>query len=306
MAVICSCDELGIPNTGFDCFLDPAVATGIWLVPYFDADGNVFTIDCADAPFDKAYFDLLVNDADKSKRLYPLPAVDNVEDVRADSVVFTTSGGVNKLVRSGVRTFTGLLFDSPALLIESLEAAGCTDFGVFFIDLNGNIIGNSQFEADKLAPFLIEKGTIDPTYIKATDDQPSSVQFKFDYARSEQDKNIGGVSANDITYSPSLVKGLLDITATETGVATNSSFVIETSTKFGDVCTTGALKGAVAGDFTLVDSLDVAVSPFTVVESPSGTYTFDFAGDPKPSDTLTLNLVKTGFEMNEVTITTPA
>ena len=85
MAVICTCDELGIPNTGFDCFLDPAVATGIWLVPYFDGDGNVYTIDCASSPFDKTFFDGLVNEADKSKRLYPLPAVDNVEDVRADS-----------------------------------------------------------------------------------------------------------------------------------------------------------------------------------------------------------------------------
>jgi len=251
MAIICSCDELGIPNTGFDCFLDPAVATGIWLVPYFDSDGNVYTIDCADSPFDKTYFDGLVNETDKSKRLYPLPAVDNVEDVRADSVVFTTSGGVNKVVRAGTRTFTGLLFDSPAFLINSLESVGCTDFGVYFIDLNGNIIGNSKFEADKLAPFRIQKGTIDPTYIKSTDDQPSSIQFKFDFDRNEQDKNIGGISANDITYSPSLVTGLLDINAGTPSGISSTGFTIATTTDYGDVCSPGSLKGAVVGDWVL-------------------------------------------------------
>jgi len=242
MAIICSCDELGIPNTGFDCFLDPAVATGIWLVPYFDSDGNVYTIDCADSPFDKTYFDGLVNETDKSKRLYPLPAVDNVEDVRADSVVFTTSGGVNKVVRAGTRTFTGLLFDSPAFLINSLESVGCTDFGVYFIDLNGNIIGNSKFEADKLAPFRIQKGTIDPTYIKSTDDQPSSIQFKFDFDRNE---------------------------------LSSAGFTIATTTDYGDVCSPGSLKGAVVGDWSLLNG----VTPVTldgVVESPAGTYTFDF------------------------------
>jgi hypothetical protein len=305
MAIICSCDELGIPNTGFDCFLDPAVATGIWLVPYFDADGNVYTIDCADSPFDKTYFDGLVNEVDKSKRLYPLPAVDNVEDVRADSVVFTTSGGVNKVVRAGTRTFTGLLFDSPAFLIDSLESVGCSDFGVYFIDLNGNIIGNSKFEADKLAPFRIQKGTIDPTYIKPTDDQPSSIQLKFDFDRSEQDKNIGGISANDITYSPSLVKGLLDIVAGAATAISTTGFTTETSTNYGDTCTSGSLKGAVVGDWVLYNETQASsVTILTADESPSGTYSFTFAAQTS-ADVLTLSLNKTGFEMTPLSILIP-
>jgi hypothetical protein len=305
MAVICSCDELGIPNTGFDCFLDPQVSTGIWLVPYFDSDNTVNTLKCADMPFDKTYFDGLVNNADKSQRVYPLPAVDNVEDVRADSVIFTTSGGVNRKVKDGVRSFSGLLFDSPAFLIDSLERSGCVELGVFFIDLNGNIIGNGKYAEGELAPFRIQKGTTDVTYVKATDTDPSSISFKFDYNVNEKDKNIGGISADDIVYSPSLVTGLLDVTAGAATAITLGGFTTETTTNYGDACSSGALKGAVVGDWVLYNETQASsVTILTADESPAGTYSFTYA-DQTSADVLTLSLAKDGYEMTPLSITTP-
>ena len=305
MAVICSCDELGIPNTGFDCFLDPQVSTGIWLVPYFDSANAVNTLKCADMPFDKVYFDALVNNTDKSQRVYPLPAVDNVEDIRADSVVFTTSGGVNRKVRDGVRSFAGLLFDSPAYLIDSLERSGCVELGVFFIDLNGNIIGNGKYAEGELAPFRIQKGTTDVTYVKATDSDPSSISFKFDYNVNEKDKNIGGISADDIAYSPSLVQGLLDITAGAATAISTTGFTTATTTSYGDACSSGSLKGAVPADWTLFNGI-TPVTMLDVIESPAGTYTPDYSGDPQSSaDVLTFSLVKDGYEMTPLTIVIP-
>jgi len=311
MATCKTCDVAGLTNTGVECTLNGSVTANVWFVPYFDSNGNINSIDCADSPFDKTYFDNLVNNPDKSQRVYPLPAVDNVEDVRADSVIFTTNGGKNIKVRDGIRSFNGIMIEAPFQIIEAIQSAGCIEVGAFLVDIDGNLVGNGVVDGSgKLAPFKINRQSIDSFGIKRNDSDPQSVQLNFDYDILEKDQDIRVIQAGDIEYSPLLVKGIVDVTLTEDATlpTSDTQFRVITTTKFGTVCTVGSLKGKdFPANWTVTDITlglpGVPVVPSAVTENPAGTYLFDIPATPAATLVVTTNTL--GYESNELTITTP-
>ena len=100
------CKQIG-KNTGTDCTPLARRAKQIILVPTFDADGNKNFIDLTTATLDETYFDAQSNNADTSKRWYPLPILEDINITRGDSYTQTFESGRAILLNKGAKAFTG-------------------------------------------------------------------------------------------------------------------------------------------------------------------------------------------------------
>ena len=77
MAEICSCETV-MGNTGLpSCYKALTLATGIFMTPTYGNDGTKNVIDTTDT-IDDAYILAAINNADQSKRWFPLQKLNAV------------------------------------------------------------------------------------------------------------------------------------------------------------------------------------------------------------------------------------
>ena len=98
-----------------------SVANKIILVPTYDSTGAKNKWDLTDS-LDQATFDALVNQADKTKRWYPLPQLENVGGERADDVTETGPSGRKYRVKQGIRNFTAEIIEAGPEYKYQLDA----------------------------------------------------------------------------------------------------------------------------------------------------------------------------------------
>jgi hypothetical protein len=104
----------------------------------------------------------LINETDSSKRWFPIGAFENVELPKADSQFEEANSGKMAFLRQGKRSFSGELWseDSTPTLLGKLQLNRCVDFGVYIVDVNGNLIGS---KADGyLYPIPVDNPSFDP------------------------------------------------------------------------------------------------------------------------------------------------
>ncbi len=267
----CKCN-VGLSNTGTACTPVMSVTDKIILVPYYNNDGEVNSIDLTDT-LDAAYFTALVNQADASKRWFPLPSLKNVADERAENVVESFDDGSSVFITDGNRSFTGLLIKGSVQLLKKINAARCVEVGIFVIDRQGNLIGSILADGT-LAPIKLDKDSISALLVKTTDTTVQKIQLKFNFSQDESDENLRMVTADEMSYDVRLLKGLLDITVTYSSITT-TGFVATLKTEYGTVITPVLDKGLDLADFALYNDTDsAAVTPSSVTEDPEGVYTF--------------------------------
>jgi hypothetical protein len=100
------------------------------MVPLKDSLGVANAIDLtASVPV----WSTLINQADSSKRWFPLPQFENVELPKADSLFEEANSGKMAFLRQGKRSFSGELWseDSTPTLLGKLQLNRCVDFGRF-------------------------------------------------------------------------------------------------------------------------------------------------------------------------------
>jgi len=104
-------------------------------VPLQDNAGAYNRIDLATLPTWSA----LINDTDPSQRWYPLPAFENVELPKADTVFEEANSGRMAYLRQGKRSFTGELwaYDSTPQFLGKLSSGRCVEFGVYVESILG-------------------------------------------------------------------------------------------------------------------------------------------------------------------------
>jgi hypothetical protein len=296
MATVCNC-EVGLSNTGLpNCAPIADVTKRIILVPIFANDGTRNEYEVASTIFNQAFFDARINDTDASKRWFPLPDIENIEDVRGDAIFETLNSGKNIFVQQGVRSFTGLVIKQSPEYLSQLEAATCVRFGALVIDKKGNLIGNGASKAGFLRPIQIDNNTWYPRLIKATDTEVQKIQVGFEWDINEQDSNIRMVSANDIAIDLFDLRGLLDVYGVNVTNESTTTFDITLETFFGSMKDKVEVVGLVAADFSLYNVTDASsVTITTVTEEPDGTYAFVFPAQTS-SDILRLSITKNGFD----------
>lgn len=296
----CRCN-IGLANTGLPtgCQHISKVAERAIFLHYFDSTGAVNKVDTTDT-LDQTYFEALVNETDKTKRWYPIGRkFENVEQARQESSFEEFDSGLKFRVQTGVKSFTGLLPETPAKLTKFFNSGNCLDLGVFFIDSEGNLIGNGE-EYGFLKPFRVARGTMDGIEVPAKDKNVQRLMVKFDFDETESDDAVSMIESSEMSYSPKNLRGLFDAKGSFSSI-TNTGFVVEIYTPYGTAKNPLLVPGLVAGDFDLTKADGTAISITSVTESTvkKGRYTFVHAAAGTGAKAY-LTFTKTGYDSSEL------
>lgn len=295
MAEFCNC-ALGYGNTGRK---NDALKKLIGIIPVYKYanDGTRNGIGIADTVND-AYVTALINQADYSKRWFPIQDVKNVDDVRAETAFETFNDGTKARVRQGARTFTGQIINQGPIFLGKLQAFQCAPIGFYGVDDCHNLIGSVSSDGQTLYPIGIQDGSWDAMLAKGTDSTIGRVQIMFDVAYLEQDSSLRQLEGLDFAQ----YTGLLDVLTTISNIST-TGFTATLTLAYGAFQEPIPATGYVAADFDLFNVTDNAsVTITSVAETADGVYAFVMPAQTV-ADVLRFTLDKDGYEMDATSIT---
>lgn len=295
----CSCKN-GLSNTGTPaCESIQSVTKKLIYLPLRNSAGVRNGIDITDV-IDQTYLDARINDSDESQRWYPTPYIENVEDTKGDSVFESLNSGSNIFIQEGPRTFTGVHIKASSQFLGKLKSGRCVDFGVYLIDIDGNLTGSVSTDGTKLYPVAVDKETYNPVLVKATDTTVGKIQVSFEFSRVEKDENLRTISASSITADILGSNGLLDSFIASSSI-TATSAVLTISTSYGSFGSPIMVEGLTSSDVVLFNqttSSPIAVGSLT--ETAEGVYSVTFAAQTA-SDVIRVSLNKSGFIATPIT-----
>ena len=303
MAIGCDCN-VGLTDTGRPgCVPLFSVTNNLIQVPLRDKDGNLNRIDLnAPIPTDWSVY---VNEADPTKRWFPIPTFENVELPKADSQFEEANSGRMAFLRQGKRSFAGELWadDSTPTTLGNLRGSRCVDFGVYIVDVNGNLIGSVV--DGFLYPIPVDNASWDPKFNFATDSTVQKIMLGFDFDRNFDEATMYMITADEAGIGFDSLKGLIDVTLTFVGVPGATSLVVEAAFKFGTAFNLLKYTGAdLVGDWTLTNTtLGLPVVIDTVTENPDGTYTLAYSAGVTAADSIKLTVAKIGFDGEATAVT---
>ena len=291
---LCDCN-LTLANTGANkC--TPVFGVGVIpiLVPLVAADGTPNRIDLSTYTGDQSFWDGLTQNADRTKRYYPLPKVKNVEDVRGDAVFETFDDGSNEFVRQGTRTYQAELTGKKIQALGNLESGGCAEgLGVLFVDDCKQLIANRN--GDFAEPIPIDSNTWQVTLVKPTGSTVAKLQLNFEFDSLAKDSDLGILESSASIIDLSTLKGLSDMKPTF-GAITATDAVISLETKTLSLIGV-PIEGIAITDWVLFNaSTQSSVTVSGSSETVAGTYTIDFAAQTA-TDVMQLSVIYAGCEL---------
>jgi hypothetical protein len=268
------------------------------MTPTYANDGTKNVIDTTDT-IDDAYILAAINNADPSKRWYPLQKINNVTSERAEPTFDTRSDGGRAKVKDGIRTFNFEIWEGGARLKKMIDKGGCREFSFFIIN-EGRIIGLDATDQQlELTPIRIAKDSMVVNYLIATDTTVEKIAVSLQFDQRENDGSLSYVNvADDADLTD--YKGLLDIYS-EIVANTLTTITIKLFNKYGPANNKNVLTGLVAGDFALMDitGSPTAITVSSCAESPDGTYLLTFTAQTE-SDVVRITPTKTGYDFTAV------
>jgi len=295
MAAGCECSA-GLSNTGKPgCVSIFSVTSSMIQVPLFGNDGikNGINLNAA-----LPVWEDLINEADPSKRWFPLPTFENVELPKADSQFEEANSGRMVFLRQGKRSFSGELWaeDSTTTFLGKLRNSRCVDFGIYIIDVNGNLIGS---EVDGyLYPIPVDNPSWDPRFMFATDSTTQKIMLGFDFDRLFDESTMYQISPEEAGINFNSLKGLIDVNFLSlAGTVTGLSFSAKLS--YGTALNKVIFGGALAADFAITNvttGLPIAIDSLS--EAPEGTYSIVYSSPDQPviSDVVKIEISKIGYD----------
>lgn len=131
----CSCDG-GNGNTGLpNCSEQFGLAIGLGVQNMIAKDGVANTYDLTSA-FGTSFVDSLT-DADKSKRMFPITDIRNVDFPKEDTQYQTDNAGQKEEVREGIQSFAAEKWKVPAAFDLKLKQMKCNRNGVWIYTRSG-------------------------------------------------------------------------------------------------------------------------------------------------------------------------
>lgn len=291
----CDCNA-GLSNTGRpNCVPVHGVTSSLILVPIYANDGTKNGIDLS-API-PTWSDL-VNEADASKRWFPLPSFENVELPKADSLFEEANSGRMAFLRQGKRSFSGELWaeDSTPTFLGKLQKSRCVDFGIYIVDVNGNLIGAK--ESGYLYPIPVDNASWDPRFMFATDSTVQKIMLGFDFDRLFDESLMYMITVDEAGIDFTTLEGLKDVNILNAvGSEGSDTIVYELTFDYGTAYNPIKVQGLLAGDFAYYNETTTAtLTPLSVIEGPDGTYTATFTNlDINLNDVVNISVEKNGF-----------
>jgi hypothetical protein len=271
MSDSCLCG-VGMNNTGLATCL-PAFkkTTGMFLVPLFANDGTRNSIDMSTT----ISLSAKLNNADKSKRFYPIQDLKDVELPVADTRFKTYKDGSKRKLADGVRSFKATMPEASSVLIGKLQGVSCEKFGVYLFDIDGQLRGLK----DGTLLYPVEIGGFDAIFKDATDDEVNEGMIQFDFDILLKIAKFWILSTTDLGVNPNETSGLIDANLVEVSSGATST-VLNISSDFGSGLSTNPapIVGLVTADFYAYNETDLAVLSVTVAESTTidGQYTLTY------------------------------
>lgn len=292
MSLGCNCNA-GLSNTGRpNCVPIQSVTSKLILVPLKANDGTANGIDLS-APV-PTWSDL-VNEVDASKRWFPTPGFENVELPKADSQFEEANSGRMVFLRQGKRSFSGELWaeDSSPTLLGKLQNNRCVDFGVYIVDVNGNLVGSKV--DGYLYPIPVDNPSFDPRYMFATDSTTSKIMVAFDFDRLFDEGTMYMITPTEAGLNFNDLQGLIDINFINVVETPNLDITFDAVFDYGTAYNPLRFIGATIADFQLYNNTTSTVEVIGgVVENTDGNYTLSFVFVTGQS--YTVSVEKDGFD----------
>lgn len=300
MSLGCNCD-MGLSNSGVPtCVPIQSVTSTLIMVPLKSNAGVDNAIDLSVAV---PTWSTLVNQSDASQRWFPLPQFENVELPKADSQFEEANSGRKAFLRQGVRSFSGELWadDSSPTLLSKLQNNRCVEFGVYIVDVNGNLVGSKV--GDKLYPIAVDNPSFDPKYMFATDSTISKIMVGFDFYRLFDEGTMYMITPEEAGINFNDLEGLIDVNFADLTQVANTSVTFNSEFDYGTAYNPIKFKGLVETDFALYNN---TTSTSETIGSANenlpleGNYTIGFTF--VSAESYTLSISKDGYD-GEVTFT---
>ena len=292
MSLGCNCNA-GLSNTGRpNCVPIQSVTSKLILVPLKANDGTANGIDLS-APV-PTWSDL-VNEVDASKRWFPTPGFENVELPKADSQFEEANSGRMVFLRQGKRSFSGELWaeDSSPTLLAKLQNNRCVDFGVYIVDVNGNLVGSKV--GGFLYPIPVDNPSFDPRYMFATDSTVSKIMVAFDFDRLFDEGTMYMITPTEAGLNFNDLQGLVDVNFINVVEIPNVEITFDAVFDYGTAYNPLRFIGATGADFQLYNNTTATVEVIGgVVENTDGNYTLSFVFVTGQS--YTVSVEKDGFD----------
>lgn len=296
---LCTCDftlnNSGTPNC-------PSIAKGakmLLAMNIYKKDGTKNSIPLATLS-DKAAMQLLIEEAVRENRLYPLPSMVDVEETRADAVTQEFSDQSIEFIKKGVKSFVGHFKRVGYQYTGKIDAFRDVEHGYIVIDEDGNFIFlYDSSDATNAYPIPISQGSFNVDlmpHVEGTSIQLSKIQFN--WLGTVRDADLRTLKA-PTAYNPLTdLRGLVDTAVTHSAITT-TSFTSTLVDEYG--C---AISGLELADFSLAETSPTpgAISITSVTESSDGVYDFVIP-TATSADVLALTPSKTGFDFANVTAT---
>lgn len=292
----CNCDA-GLSNTGRpNCVPIFGITSSFIMVPLIASDGTRNGIDLSTT---LPTWSTLVNEADQSKRWFPLPAFENVELPKADSQFEEANSGRMVFLRQGKRSFAGELWaeDSTPTFLGKLQMNRCVDFGMYIVDVNGNLIGSE--EGSYLYPIPVDNPSFDPKFAFATDSTAQKIMLGFDFDRLFDESTMYMINVEEAGQDFTKLDGLKDVNLIGLSVTTTqASFSAKLS--YGTAINKIIYKGATLTSNWSVKNVTTGstFAPDSVTENPDGTYVLDYSvsGSVSAGNVVEVSVAKIGFD----------
>lgn len=306
MSALCSCG-VSLQNTGTpNCIPVFGVTKQLILVPLIANDGTENSIDPTDT-LNSAYVTALINQADDSKRWYPVGPLKNVAGERADALMETFEDGSKVFIRQGVRSFTGLVLKGGPELLNQLNSNRCSSFGAFMIDSNGSLYGKVKNDDGMLYPVEIQADSFYNKLMFTTDTTIQKIMISFEFGIDERDEDLRMILSSSFTgVNLANVRGLINayVSVVSTG---QTSMVVDVYNKYGDFINGSPVEGLLIADFAssvtetgskirnTTDGADVTLTTVTESTLQAGRYTLAYTSQTV-SDVLQPYIKKNGLD----------
>lgn len=294
MSLGCKC-ESGLSNTGTpNCVTLQSVTSKLIMLPLEDSTGTRNFIDLTTAPT-VASITALINQSDATKRWFPLPVFEKVELPKADSTFEEAPSGRKLFIKQGKRSFSGELWNGSTQLLGKIQDNRCVEFGVFIVDVNGNLVGSK--EGTKLYPIPVDNQSFDAKMMFATDTTVQKIMVSFDFYRLFDESTMWLITSTELGGDFNSFEGLLDVNLTKVS-STTTTLVVNAELDYGTALTPIKVLGLLLADFSLKNATTGVTIVITNVTAGVGAfanrYTLTFATQVLLTPLL-LKVQKTGY-----------
>jgi hypothetical protein len=292
----CSC-ATGNGNTGLpNCSEQFGVSIGLGIQNMVANDGTANVYDISTS-IGTSFIDSILA-ADKSKRMYPITDIRNVDFPKEDTQYVTDNSGQKEEIREGIQSFTAEKWKVPAAYDLKLKQMKCNRNGTWGFTRAG-VWGIRR--GNVWSP--VEVNAFAPSFQMQTAASPAKEMIAFDWNATVNAGELWMLSWVDLGTTYEAMIGLMDANFTEVAAPVaatgNTTAEFRVTTDYGmGLTNVQTVDGLITANFALYENgVDVTVAAAgTALEYVDDKYTYIYTQQTVGA-TMKLELaLSTGFE----------